>query len=103
VPVGDWISAVETIENWSFANARSAVECGTAVPLCRDMRQSGLPAACLWLEMTIDKFSMTNSQLNGPKSQSASSPTGVAQQSEMNPFLTRWATAKGRARLGIAP
>jgi hypothetical protein len=29
------------IENWPFANARSAVECGTRVPLWRYMTQSG--------------------------------------------------------------
>jgi len=43
------------IDNWSLANARSAVECGTTVPLCGDHQekrryraalQSGLPAAC---------------------------------------------------------
>jgi hypothetical protein len=37
------------IENLSLANveksyARSALECGTTVPLCRDMRESGAVA-----------------------------------------------------------
>jgi hypothetical protein len=38
------------------------------------------------LAITKEKFSMTNSQLKGPKSWIASSPTAVTQKSEMQPL-----------------
>jgi hypothetical protein len=88
----DWISAIETIENWSLRVCHLFIILAGLLPakrvavlveecdqLCRILGKSiatakagrrQLPGDVLerGLAITDDKFSMTNSQLKGPKS-----------------------------------